>query len=305
MPVLHLLNARKIFTIDIMVNLPISYILDSLSSPRPFWFNVAYFIFAIFPCLAWLWFYSRQDKHPEPKWEIFFVFLLGALTTVIAVYIEIFLANDCSQISNTGGGNCVAGIIFQMGLPPLLALIIANVIGIAFIEEFFKYIVVWLKEQAIDNNSLLDEPIDFVVYMIASAMGFAAAENLFYFLQLLSIHDLFYYSLFRGVSAILIHTLCSGILGYYMAMAFCRRDKKISYLAFGIILASLLHGLYNLSIIIINRVQATGLVDDGQAIALLAAAFLLIIVPMALLLYFKIRELKKMKSVCDMRFPKK
>ena len=147
----------------------------------------------------------------------------------------------------------------------------------------------WLKEQSINGNWQLDEPLDFVMYMVISAMGFAAVENLLFLFLIPQIETAFIASLVRSVTAILVHALCSGILGYYMAMTFCHRDKKIRYLVGGIALVSLLHGLYDLSII-----------GSEENIEFLPAMLVLIAL-MGTLLYKKIEKLKGMKSVCDMK----
>ena len=268
-----------------MTNIPLDYIQAALALPRSLGFGIIYFIVAIAPVLIWLWIYLRQDKHPEPRREILAVFLLGAFITAPAVYAELFLTYDCA------GAGCVPGLFYRLGLPSLVALILSVVVGIAFVEEFAKYAVVWLKEQAIGNNSQLDEPIDFVMYMVVAALGFAAAENLLLLLKYTDIQWalVFRDSLIRSVTAILVHTLCSGILGYYMAMTFCHRDKKIRYLVFGIATVSLLHGLYDLSII--------GSGDNLGFLLLVLGS----IIAMGYLFCEKLRGLKKMKSVCDMK----
>ena len=152
-----------------MANLPLDYIQAALALPRSLGFGIIYFVVAITPIIVWLLIYIRQDKHPEPKHEIFAVFLMGALITAPAVYIELFLTYDCAGM----GAGCVPGLFYRLGLPNLLALILSGIVGIAFVEEFSKYLVVWLKEQAIGNNSQLDEPIDFVIYMVVAALGFS------------------------------------------------------------------------------------------------------------------------------------
>lgn len=271
-----------------MTNLLLDYIQMALALPRPLGFVIIYLIAGIMPSILWLWFYLRQDKHPEPKLEILSVFLMGAFITAPAMFAELFLTYDCSG----AGAGCSPGLFYQLGLQPWMALVISNIIGIAFIEEIAKYAVVWLKEQAAGNNSQLDEPVDFVIYMVVAALGFAAAENLLFLLKYNDLQAVFGASLVRSITAILVHTLCSGILGYYMAMTFCHRDKKIRYLIGGIAMASLLHGLYDLSII--------GSGDNLEFLLLVLGS----IIAMGYLFCTKFQGLKKMKSVCAMRLEK-
>ena len=243
-----------------------------------------YLAAGVLPCFLWLLFYLKRDRHPEPKKEIAKVFFLGGLMTAPAVAIEIFLINA----------------IDALGLPEIIAILAANILAIAFIEEFAKYFAVWVREQAAQQNRHLDEPVDFVIYMVVAALGFAAVENLLFLLptvqeQLLASNMLWQpentaflisLSLFRSLTAILLHTLCSGIVGYSMAMAFCRRERKASILIQGLVFVSCLHGLYNFSIM------------KSEADPLFLFVPLAIILLLAINLYVRFKQLLKMKSVC-------
>lgn len=250
-----------------------------------------YFIAGVLPCFLWLIFYLKRDRHPEPKKEILTVFIIGALMTAPAVAMEIFLINT----------------IDSFNLPAAAAVIISNIVAVAFIEEFAKYAAVWLKEQAINQNHYLDEPVDFVIYMVVSALGFAAVENLLFLLpvvqeelagsaMLLRADGAAYLvslSLFRSLSAILLHTLCSGIVGYYMAMTFCHRGKKFGLLATGLLTVSCLHGLYNFSIM-----------KSESDVSYLFIPLAIIMI-LAFTLFIQFQKLLNTKSVCNMKVNEK
>ena len=229
-----------------------------------------YFIIGITPCVLWLIFYLFQDRHPEPKKEILAVFALGAAMTVPATAIELFLENMAIEIGLTG----------------IAATIIFNVVGVAMVEEFFKYEAFWRREQAINRNRYLDEPPDFVIYMIAAAMGFAAVENILYLLME-SPDPLVMRLFFRAITAIFLHTLCSGLLGYYMAMAFSQVEKRGRLIATGFVMVSCLHGLYNFSII------------ESKYNSIFLFVPLAILFFMAIALYARYQSLLRMKSVCE------
>jgi RsiW-degrading membrane proteinase PrsW (M82 family) len=192
--------------------------------------------------------------------------------TAPAVGLELYLINTINSLS----------------LPAIIAALAKNIIAVAFIEEFVKYAAVWLKEQAINQNNQLDEPVDFVIYMVASAMGFAAVENIL-FLLMPGPESLVIRSMYRAVSAILLHALCSGVMGYHMAEAFCHRERKISLLVTGFITVSCLHGLYNFSI----------MKSESDISYLLIP--LAIILLLAITLYFQFQHLLRTKGVCDMK----
>lgn len=243
-----------------------------------------YLAAGVLPCFLWLFFYLSKDRHPEPKKQIVWVFLLGALMTAPAVAMEIFLIN----------------FIDSWGLPEIATLIASNIIAVAFIEEFAKYLSVWLKEQTTEKNRYLDEPVDFIIYMVVSALGFAAVENLLFLLPSVREHlvgsaallapngaaSLVLLSLFRSISAILLHTLCSGVLGYYMAQTFCDPRRKSGLLVFGFLTVSCLHGLYNFSIM-----------ESENNLSFLFIP-LAIISMLAITLYLAFKKLLKTKSVC-------
>lgn len=227
------------------------------------------------PSIAWLIFYLKRDVHPEPKREILLVFLFGAASTIPAIILELSLFEFFKFLN----------------LPPFLNAILVNVIGVAFIEEFVKYAAVWIQEQKINENSQLDEPVDFMIYMIVSALGFAAVENLIFLLPIVKLHLAVITSLFRALSAILLHTLCSGTIGYFLALSFRYRSRRKWLVAKGFIIASSLHGLYNLFII------KSG--ESEQNVVFLYFP-LLILTGLAVFLYMEFGRLKKMGSVCKM-----
>ncbi len=231
-----------------------------------------YFIIGIAPCVLWLLFYLFQDRHQEPKKEILAVFLLGAAMTAPAVALEKLLIP----------------VIQNAGFDPLFTILAIDIFAVAFVEEFFKYAAVWFKEQAINHNYQLDEPADFVIYMVVSALGFAAVENLL-FLLMPDTSPLIARSLVRAGTAILLHTLTSGMLGYYMAMTFCHRERRASILVSGFVIVSCLHGLYNFSI----------MKSETNLEFLLATLSILLF--MACTLYIQFQHLLRMKSVCDMK----
>jgi len=234
---------------------------------------ILYLAFGVLPSLLWLAFYLREDAHPEPKREILLVFLFGMLATVPAIFFEIFLSDT----------------IKSFGLGDFLTTLLVNVIAVAFIEEFVKYAAVWAREQRANHNALLDEPVDFVIYMIVSALGFAAVENLLFLLPIIQLNLAIMTTIVRAVSAILLHTLCSGMIGYYMARSYCDREHKRRLVAKGFLIASALHGVYNLFII-----------KSGEDLVFLMIP-LTILAGMALFLFKGFGQLKKLNSVCQLK----
>ncbi len=179
----------------------------------------------ILPALLWLWFWRREDKlHPEPRRLILLAFIMGMIAIPFVIPIERFTAT-----------------IFSGGL---LILVWAS------IEELLKYAFAYFS---VLRNKEMNEPIDEVIYMITVALGFAALENTLFLIEPLS-DGRFVESVvtgnFRFFGATLLHTLSSATIGVFMAFAFYKsKSKKMLYTGIGIILAVLLHTLFNFSII--------------------------------------------------------
>src|SRR3989338_9327112 len=110
----------------------------------------------LLPSATWLFFYLRQDLHPEPRKMIIKVFLWGMLVAPLAVLAQYLTlaALDANHIASAAA----------------IALV-----GLAGIEEFLKYLVVRTE---IEEEPEFNEPTDAMIYMIAAALGFAAIENI-------------------------------------------------------------------------------------------------------------------------------
>ncbi len=120
----------------------------------------------------------------------------------------------------------------------------------AAIEELFKYaavaaLILWRKS--------VDESVDYVIYMITVALGFAAVENALFLLGPL-LHGDVGQSLITGnvrfIGASLLHVVASSLIGFALAFSFMhRRALRIFYVVIGVVLAIALHALFNILIL--------------------------------------------------------
>jgi RsiW-degrading membrane proteinase PrsW (M82 family) len=225
--------------------------------------NLIFAPFGILPSLIWLLYYLREDARPEPKKMVLKIFVFGALVAFPTALFEIF----------------VLKIIGKLNLSYVLTKFLENFLAIAFLEEFGKYLII---KVAVLKSKELDEPIDLMIYMIVSGLGFAAVENVF-----LAFSKESYFTILIGrfLSATLLHALCSGILGYFLALAFFEQKKKFLFLSSGFLLATGLHGLYDFSIIEIEG-------------SLKIFIVFLILISAAIFLKFFFQRSKKIKSIC-------
>ena len=92
----------------------------------------------------------------------------------------------------------------------------------------------------------------------------------------------------RFIGSTFLHTLCSAVIGYFLAISFYETKSRQWLVATGIILATVLHGLYDFSIMTL----------DGYAKIVIPV---IIILTLAFLVFSGFEELKKMKSVCKVK----
>jgi RsiW-degrading membrane proteinase PrsW (M82 family) len=149
------------------------------------------------------------------------------------------------------------------------------------IEEFTKFGAVYLAALWRKDNN---EPIDSLIYLITGALGFAAAENSLYLLSTLSTSGSAIQSIvlgnFRFLGATILHTVSTGSIGLALALSYFKPLRtKIFAILFGVIIAIVLHTMFNL--FILNS-------DDGNFLATFGSVWLAAIV---LLLFFeKVKE---------------
>lgn len=180
--------------------------------------------FAFVPGLFWAWFWLRRDRHnPEPIRLLAFLFVLGILTTLPAVGVE--MAADL--------------FLQEWRVVDMTRVIVWSLLIVAPVEEIAKYLVV--REFAARNGAV-DEPRDVVVYATILALGFATAENVL--VAITGGHDAVF---LRFATATLLHPIATGIAAYYLALSlFDLTPHPKRTAAQGVVIAILLHGLYNI-----------------------------------------------------------
>ena len=198
--------------------------------------NISYLLLTFLPPVLWLIFYLREDRHPEPKLLLLMTFIGGMIAVALAI------AGECAFVQLINGGSCHDGVNYAAQHAFTLFL------GIAFVEEYVKYAAVKLL---VLRRKDFDEPVDAMIYMITAALGFAAVENALF------IFPLFHQSVLLGLEittnrflgANLLHALSSAIVGFFLARAWFSPHRH-HYIAIGVIIASLLHAVFNYLILV-------------------------------------------------------
>ncbi|HUC89132.1 MAG TPA: PrsW family glutamic-type intramembrane protease [Candidatus Paceibacterota bacterium] len=178
------------------------------------------------PAILWLWFWLREEDsdNTEPKGLIALSFILGGLIVIIAIWMEKYSLNFIKD--NT-----------------------IQVITWSAIEELLKFAGILI---IITGSNIIKEPIDYPMYFISCALGFAALENILYLLHLLDINGTVVGMLtgnLRFLGSTLLHAISSGMIGSALGLSFYLKKYRAIYLLAGILCAITLHSIFNFLII--------------------------------------------------------
>lgn len=236
----------------------------------------------IVPALFWLWFWMREDKlRPEPKSAILSAFAGGIIAVLMALFFELIIyyllvdANSNSlkdfpsilsvPLQNFADKYDLLNI--QNNFWEKIQVLFNNnnikkvflvVIIAPIIEELLKLL---LSYNICLRRKINDEPIDASIYMLSTALGFAAVETALILMEPLShgkLLDGFIAGNFRSIGPMLIHLISSATIGIFMGLAFYKSGiKKFFYMIGGFILAVILHATFNFFIVMNDTTHNT------------------------------------------------
>jgi len=173
--------------------------------------------------------YKMDKLEKEPKNLLTKLFLLGVGAALITIIISTLLAIVFPILNNENSTNYIE-------------LFIAIFIGVAFIEEFFKWfflrIVTW-------NNKEFNHIYDAIVYAVFVSLGFATFENLLYVFS-----GGIWVALIRAVLSVPGHVFDGIFMGYFYGIskqAQIDQDftKKKVNMFLSLLVPILLHGLFD------------------------------------------------------------
>jgi RsiW-degrading membrane proteinase PrsW (M82 family) len=187
-------------------------------------------VLAVAPTIVLVRYFYRLDKaKPEPRGLVLKVFLFGVLSALIAIPLELLVSS-----------------FERFFYPSHLGVLLFRAFVVAgLVEEFIKRTVVQLTAY---RAGAFDEAMDGIVYTVVAGLGFACLENILYVMgRPLSI------ALIRAFTAVPLHTLASGLMGYWVGQARFAPNPAVerALMRRGLLVAVLVHGLYDFLLFVV------------------------------------------------------
>jgi len=168
---------------------------------------------AILPAFFWLIIFFKKDSaQPEPKKMIFRTFFLGIFSVIPFFGINFALEKSPNL-----------QFFFDYLSQKIVFIEIIIIFLLAFLEEIAKHFAVLRLGSSL--KIYFDQIVDGIIYSVSAALGFAFAENFFYFWQagkFFDFSDTEFWVIFgfRSFGTMLGHVIFSGIFGFFWGHAF-------------------------------------------------------------------------------------
>ena len=181
---------------------------------------------AILPVAILCYYIYNKDPHKEPYYMLVRMFSRGLMTflpiLIVEIILDLFFSTD--------------------GITSFTKIFIFTFIGVALVEEFFKWIVVYKSAY---NDKEFNEVYDIIVYAVFVSLGFACIENISYVLG-----NGLANAFFRAISAIPGHMYFGVIMGFFLSkakVAKFNRNKEMerNNLIFSLLFPTLFHTMYD------------------------------------------------------------
>lgn len=180
-------------------------------------------LLAVAPPVAFLVYILRRDREePEPLGLVLKMLLLGCLSVIPAIIIELLFAG-----------------LPVFTRPGVAGAALSSFLLVAPVEEAVKLLTVLLF---VWKNENFNQRGDGIIYTGTVAIGFAMAENLLYVLD-----RGWVIGVLRAVTSIPSHTFTGVLMGYFVGAAkfASSRAGRARCLVTGFLVAWLFHGAYN------------------------------------------------------------
>ena len=184
------------------------------------------FVIALVPVVLLLTYIYKKDVDKEPRGLLTRLFIFGGVSVVPIAILELII-EEMYPTSN---------------LPTFTGTFLSVFVGIALIEEFGKWIIIYLCTY---RRREFNHAYDGIVYAVFSSLGFAAVENVLYVAQ-----SGVATGLFRAVTAVPGHAVDAVFMGYFFSLSKDRLVKKdnkgaLLHLLLSILAPVITHTIYD------------------------------------------------------------
>jgi len=196
---------------------------------------------ALAPAIAIIFFIYSKDKYErEPLKNLLLSFLLGVLSTVPAVIIQ--LTSEPKLLAFFQGKS-----ILYYGLYAFAV--------VGFGEELCKFAMLRLYAY---RKKAFNEPFDGIIYSVMISMGFATLENIGYVME----GGVFtgFLRMFLSVPA---HAAFAVLMGYHVGLAKFDADHSTTHLWKGLLLAAFFHGAFDFFLFLQESKEVTRYISAG------------------------------------------
>jgi RsiW-degrading membrane proteinase PrsW (M82 family) len=223
------------------------------------------------PSFIWLWYWIKEDDIKKPPLGLVaLTFIGGMLMVILVIPLQKFFATQFMDTSTL-------------------------IIIWATCEEVLKFLafafIAW-------RSSYIEEPIDFPIYCMTAALGFAALENSLFLIKPIGLQDTTVTLLttnLRFLGSTLLHSISTGFIGLMMGLSFFQpRALRWSSIVVGFILAIGLHSIFNFFI----------MENNGENF-LQVFAFLWVVSIISILVFEKVRRMSQAMYVKEIRMRNK
>ena len=193
-------------------------------------------ILAILPTIILGWYIYKNDKIEKESSGLLAALGASGLGAIAVTLTLSFISYAISPIFSADTST----------LDPL-SLAVAVFIGIALIEEFskwiFVYIIAWKHRE-------FNHVYDAIVYCVFVSLGFATLENILYVFSAANFAESLSIALNRMIFSVPGHTFFGVMMGYYLGLAKLTsvhgiKDKSRTNLILSILIPTIAHGFFD------------------------------------------------------------
>jgi len=223
-------------------------------------------MFGLLPALVWLKLWLIEDNsHPEPTSRLASTFIFGIFAGILAFIIPTIASK-------------FYGLDLDFSFTAVIILIA--------LEEVLKMCASLPAIFSTDD----DEPVDAMIYLITTSLGFVAIENAMYAFGFLvtnaGILGTSILSAERFIGASIMHIVASATIGIAFSTTFFHKKKRFFLVPLMLVLAIALHGTFNFLII-------RGATIDKPELLTIAFAIVWVVALIVLYAFSEIKRLRK------------